>query len=345
MSLPSDLLPSNESMFYSRPPKTSHLPVVSYCFLCRKNLVPISGNSSSPQSWELNLVASKSESYPHSSQALVSNSQPVPEPPPKRRVLRVTLETHTRGTDDRLILDGAKVKVCDVPAKACAPCHDGRSVYVAHRDCWNLAVVAGKTHIGLYRFAANLQHVIPPRYSAQPPPYASFYPDVVKTTELGRLVHTGAMRLPAEIQHKAIEYLGDHHLVSSLFRASQTMASHVKETPLYQAVEHVTLGPPTHISSLCIKTGSIFGLAYLSDIGFNQREGDFIDVRDIGFIGVRFALGTYGIRGLRILYEDGSMSRWLGDSRFSWFGEVYGYDLRNLSVLRDVRVPASPTCI
>lgn len=195
---------------------------------------------------------------------------------------------------------------------------------------------AGKTSIGLYRFAANLEHVIPPRYSAQPPLCASFYPHVLTTTELGRLVHSAAMCLPAEIQHMIIEYLGDH-LVSSLCRASQTMAAHVQERPLYRAVTHVTPVAPQRVSSLCIKTTSIFGLAYLSEIAFNERKGDFIEVKDIGFLGIRFALGTYGIRGLRVLYEDGSMSRWLGDPRFSWFGEVYGTELRNLTVLRDVR--------
>lgn len=52
-------------MFYSRAPKTSHLPVVSYCFLCRKKLVQILGNAlPRPDNWELNLVASTSKAIP-----------------------------------------------------------------------------------------------------------------------------------------------------------------------------------------------------------------------------------------------------------------------------------------
>src|SRR5690606_4212982 len=102
---------------------------------------------------------------------------------------------------------------------------------------------------------------------------------------------------------------------------------------------------PERIESLRVKTTSIFGLAYLSKIGFNEGDGDFIDVRDSGFFGVRFALGTYGIRALRVLYQDGSMSRWVGDPRFSWFGEVYGADLRYLSVIRDVRIATPHFCI
>ena len=342
--LPSKGLPFRAIMFYSRAPKTSHFPVVSYCFLCRKNLVPISGNSvSRPENWELNLVASTFTTTPHSRPAVVSNPQLVPDPPPKRRVLRAALEPHSRGTDDRLILDGAKVKVCDVPLKACAPCYENGPVYVAHRDCWSLAVGAGKTHIGLYRFAANLQHVIPPRYTTQPPPRGSLPADYRATTDLGRLVYAAATRLPAEMQNVIVKYLGGH-LVSSLLRASQTIASYVKETPRYQVITHVTLATAERVESLYVKTTTVFGLNYLTEIGFNKREGDFIHARRSGFCGMRFALGTYGIRALRSLYENGSTSPWLGDPRFSWFGEVYGTDLRCLSVVRDVRALISTIC-
>lgn len=227
-----------------------------------------------------------------------------------------------------------------MPAEKCGTCRRNGPVYVAHRDCWCLAVEAGKTHIGLYRFAANFQHVIPPRYSIQPPPRATFHADVRTTTGLGGLVHTAATRLPAEIRDIIIECLGDH-LVASLVRAFQTMVSHVEETPRCQAINHVALADPGRVETLCIKTISIFGLTYLSEIGFNEGGGDFIDVRESCFFGVRFALGTYGIRALRVLYQDGSMSRWLGDPRFSWFGEVYGADLRYLSVVRDVCIPTS----
>ncbi|KAJ0107604.1 hypothetical protein J7T55_007795 [Diaporthe amygdali] len=48
-----------------------------------------------------------------------------------------------------------------------------------------------------------------------------------------------------------------------------------------------------------------------------------------------FALGRFGLRGVRISYQDGSFSSWLGDSSSCWLGTVLCSELSKLNVIAD----------
>ena len=88
---------------------------------------------------------------------------------------------------------------------------------------------------------------------------------------------------------------------------------------------------------LSIKTSQILGLEYVSEIGFDGPEDASIPLGSAAVRGIRFALDAFGIRAVRILFAGQSLSPWLGDSRFSWYGQVYG-DLAQLSMIRDVSI-------
>lgn len=95
------------------------------------------------------------------------------------------------------------------------------------------------------------------------------------------------------------------------------------------------------VKSLWVRISNIFGRGYISEIGVDQSGDDVLSVpvssRQVA--GMRFALGRFGLRALRVLYDDGSKSAWLGDTSGSWFGNIRGTQLRNLHVTADVRPP------
>lgn len=74
--------------------------------------------------------------------------------------------------------------------------------------------------------------------------------------------------------------------------------------------------------TLYILTRELFGRSYIYKIGRN-REGPgvlLITLTSPVIRGVRFALGRFGLRAIRVLYDDGSRSPWLGDPSGCWFG-------------------------
>ncbi len=84
---------------------------------------------------------------------------------------------------------------------------------------------------------------------------------------------------------------------------------------------------------------SIFGQPYLAELGFNPMEdSQHIPIDVVDFRGLQFALGRFGLKGVRILSCGGSYSSWLGESTFAWIGTIHGNDLRSLVVLHDVGI-------
>jgi hypothetical protein len=84
---------------------------------------------------------------------------------------------------------------------------------------------------------------------------------------------------------------------------------------------------------------NIYGHMYISDLQVITREGEAepaecLQIRSIR--GLRFALGVYGVRAIRLLYEDGSDSPWLGGLSGCWIGSVYGNRIQILHILKDV---------
>jgi hypothetical protein len=89
------------------------------------------------------------------------------------------------------------------------------------------------------------------------------------------------------------------------------------------------------IGSLWAAQTSILGQHYISSVAFNKSGGILVQRAD--FKGIRFTIGRYGLRGLSILYADGSTSAWLGDPTNGWTGVMYGSSLKILHILQDVR--------
>ena len=212
-------------------------------------------------------------------------------------------------------------------------------VHVAHNDCWNLARGAGKTVRALYRFADNTRQILPPRNVKSPPIVTPFPIDLPTTTSLGILLKHVANRLPHEVQVE-VERYQQGHLVSSLLHASQAISGLHGQSYIKAATRKPVVPPPL-ITSLYATTRRVFGLNYLAEIGFNGSRGSFVTTDNTNIRGIRFALGSHGIRALRVLYNKGEVSSWLGDPTLCWFGEVYGNDLARLSVLSDVSIPAA----
>lgn len=103
-------------------------------------------------------------------------------------------------------------------------------------------------------------------------------------------------------------------------------------------------GFDTSSRRLSCQSTHIMGRSYVSDLTLGQIENptSHIDIAHKEIRGLQFALGRFGLRGIRILYQDGTHSSWLGDSSFCWIGIVYSSDLSKLNVIADVSDPYVP---
>ncbi|ROV98720.1 hypothetical protein VMCG_06793 [Cytospora schulzeri] len=158
-------------------------------------------------------------------------------------------------------------------------------------------------------------------------------------TDLGRLAQK-LSAMPLEIQSQVLDGLG-----SSLFIAllkARTFSWQI----LPRIHESTTLKPTTRIldtnnqiKRIYGRSNIILGWNYLTEISFNDDvvEGgsSSISVADSSIRGLRFALGKFGLRGIQIIYEDGSCSLWLGDPSSCWIGVLHGRDLSKLRVIAD----------
>jgi hypothetical protein len=83
---------------------------------------------------------------------------------------------------------------------------------------------------------------------------------------------------------------------------------------------------------------SIMGRPYLTALVHGQLENSTssIPISRKPICGLQFALGRFGLQGVRVSYQDGSHSLWLGTSSACWIGTVYSSDLSKLSVVKDV---------
>lgn len=102
--------------------------------------------------------------------------------------------------------------------------------------------------------------------------------------------------------------------------------------------------------SLSCRSATIKGRPYLSELTLGQLTLDqptssqsCIPIVSKAIRGVQFALGRFGLRGVRIWYENGSFSPWLGETEFCWIGTVRCCDLSSLRVITDVSCPCLQT--
>lgn len=79
---------------------------------------------------------------------------------------------------------------------------------------------------------------------------------------------------------------------------------------------------------------------YISSLRFNElsESSEKLEVRESEITGIKFAIGRYGIKALRICYASNESSDWLGDPRAGWIGVMHGSDITSLRILCDVRL-------
>lgn len=98
------------------------------------------------------------------------------------------------------------------------------------------------------------------------------------------------------------------------------------------------------VKALWIRVTNLFGRTYISEVGFDRGGNGTLSIpvsrRQI--TGLRFALGRFGLRAIRILYDGGSKSVWLGDPSGCWFGNVHGTRIRRLHTTANVRYYMDP---
>ena len=217
-------------------------------------------------------------------------------------------------------------------------------LYLTHRCCWEIArLQLGDvlSNHALFAIGQRTYPVLPLEDSRHGPESLGAFPDLEKIatdTTLGQLLH-GISLLPLEIQHIIATHVARDQVLS-LSRACHTAKLYLRPTSSRSSARVETIEVPSSIKSLHICTVYIFGSSYLDNIGFNcLKESDSVAVDDRPIIALQFAIGTYGLRAIRVVYDDESWSPWIGnhDSR-CWYGSLPTRNLLGLRMLRDVRI-------
>lgn len=242
----------------------------------------------------------------------------------------------------------------------CQDCRPDRMAYLSHRDCWKVAFsshrwssldwsrLAVQTRpfeirnwITKSQFAMCHEDPITPSLARVPPIEGRLW------TRLARLL-IRIRRLPTELQLQIMSYLKGT-MFASLLQAkifvlevmphlhpnsTWTMQLQIKSLQVY--------GEETHDSISCCSI-SIMGRPYLNELGFGRPDGSrsYILIAKKPVRGLQFALGRFGLRGIRIWYEDRSFSPWLGEASSCWIGTLRCCDLSDLKVVTDVSYHSS----
>ena len=156
-------------------------------------------------------------------------------------------------------------------------------------------------------------------------------------TELGQFIKELSSRMPVELQAQIMTHLGDCY-AASLIRALRASLPLTGEEDMRPPSRELRISPGP-VMSLGAVASSLLGRSYLRDIQFNEEGEVCIRVEDRGIRGIRFAIDTHGLRGVRVLYVGGGESPWLGDDRGCCYGEAHGTDLGRLWVTQDVCIP------
>lgn len=249
-------------------------------------------------------------------------------------------------------------------AKYCAQTDPDRVIFYAHSCCWKIAnVPVLNDPLVLLRFAFQTRpfenwpcyyesqefHVLDDPSKEPPPPLFDMGTNNLlpfaghlfnDATELGMLI-SRLGKMPLEVQFEVTKRL-NLTLFLSLLKTKILVAQLLPELG-----ESTTMKPETRtldtdgsFKNIHVRYRNILGTAYLAGIGFKREvggEASSISVADRDVRGVQFCLGRFGLRGIRVLYEDETCSPWLGEPSSSWIGVARGRDLSRLQVVADVR--------
>lgn len=169
--------------------------------------------------------------------------------------------------------------------------------------------------------------------------------DISSSTDSGSTVRDVREKLPAELQRLICDMVPPG-IFSSLAACSGTLAwieSHglVSEESRVGRLSFSTETPFKDVSSLRTLRADVFDI--LGERCLTRITADPEAVRDHQImlverpvLGVQYALGLYGVVALRIHYQDGSVSSWLGRRPSRWMKLIRGQDLQELIVRSDV---------
>ncbi len=205
------------------------------------------------------------------------------------------------------------MSVCDAAGKS-GVINPDRLLFFAHICCWKFARQRYLlSNLRMYKLAKQARPILrlekPPLRSVQLPDYHLV--DTNLATLLSRI-----NSLPFELQLEVFRFL-PHHLTASLIQALQTatlLKPITQEGPIRERVRLLYDGAVRLHGS----TISIFGEICLHQIGFIDERtkgnlGVSIPVQVSVIQGIKFSLGVYGLKAVRMLYRDGSSSPWLGE--------------------------------
>lgn len=229
--------------------------------------------------------------------------------------------------------------------------------YFSHRGCWRVASsVARMPLLGWSRLAVQTrpfelrssgrrrQFVV---CHDQPgiPIFASLPPDdnlLHADTPLGEIL-SKARILPSELQFQVMGLL-DGTMFASLLQAKILVLAVL---PRLHPRSDWNIRPRTYPlgkncnqsgEGLCCRLITIMGRSYLSRLALKRIDDSIfhIPLANRAVRGLQFALGRFGLWGIRISYEDRSYSSWLGESTSCWIGMIRCSDLSKLRVIADV---------
>ncbi|KAL1887054.1 hypothetical protein Cpir12675_006722 [Ceratocystis pirilliformis] len=255
-----------------------------------------------------------------------------------------------RRSDGELTLFGSRRRVIfknTIPMELhsdCGRCLPERGVYLAHRQCWQVARSVFPDQLErLLRFAVSTRALFP-----RPAAYPS--QDLISlhgcstwanlATPLGCLLVAIETKLPTELQDRLLRMLHGTPLWHMLHTREQAVPLIHKADRYNLDVRPVTVpvrgGLDGELKTLSASFETLFFVDYIKDLHFNtekSRSGS-IPVKDIATRGICFAVSKHGLRGLRIMYVDGSKSPWLGSTKGCLFGAAHGSDLQQLCMLK-----------
>lgn len=226
----------------------------------------------------------------------------------------------------------------------CGECQADQVMFLAHRCCWKAInhprIVPS---FQLLKLARHTRPIAPPQRRGGTQRLRRLSRETQldafdKTTVLGSFLGQVVRRLPLELQCNILDYL-EGSLFASVLKAKTAATALLGRLGPDKCVKPriVHLGKVEVVTSLHANSSNIRGRQFLTSLAFNQPRCDLqIAVRSTKIWGLQYALGEFGLCGVRILYADESRSPWLGDPTSCWLGTTMGGDLQMLYALADV---------
>lgn len=316
--------------------------------------------SSSAEIWSEYLLTKCCEVFPYTAEDGSAWQQLRSTHTQKLKALYPSLHTswYTEFWKGNPVSTGFEVQECreqTLCGDYCRECRPDRMVYFAHRDCWKVAFSCHRwSHLDWSRLAVQTrpfeirtwrmknqlvvchEEPVTPILASVPPIEGKLW------TRLGRLLARIRL-LPAELQRQIMGHLKGT-MFASLLQAKKFVLEVMPRLPsestwtIQAKTKFLREVGQVRSDSLSCGSVNIMGRPYISELGLGQPNGSgsHIPISKKALRGVQFALGRFGLRGIRIWYEDSSFSPWLGETTSCWIGTIRCCDLSDLRVVADV---------